>query len=283
MLGMTNHTHNDNDMTLVLGGTGTTGRRVVERLTARGVPTRVGSRSGEPPFDWEDKATWAPALQDVRAVYVSYYPDLAAPGAPTAVGDFADLAVRSGVRRLVLLSGRGEEEAQRAEQVLQEAGADWTIVRCSWFNQNFTEKFMVEGVLEGVVALPANGVREPFVDAEDIADVAVAALTEDGHSGRLYELTGPRLLTFDEAVREIAEATGRDVRFQPMPIEQFTSALADQQVPDDVVALLTYLFTEVLDGRNESLTDGVQRALGRQPRDFGEFAREAAARGAWNG
>jgi uncharacterized protein YbjT (DUF2867 family) len=282
MLGMTNHTHNDNDMTLVLGGTGTTGRRVVERLTARGVPTRVGSRSGEPPFDWEDKATWAPALQDVRAVYVSYYPDLAVPGAPTAVGDFADLAVRSGVRRLVLLSGRGEEEAQRAEQVLQEAGADWTIVRCSWFNQNFTEKFMVEGVLEGVVALPANGVREPFVDAEDIADVAVAALTEDGHSGRLYELTGPRMLTFGEAVGEIGRATGRPVRYEPIPVDAFASGLAEQGVPPDVVGLMRYLFTEVLDGRNETLTDGVQQALGREPRDFSDYARRVAAAGAWS-
>jgi uncharacterized protein YbjT (DUF2867 family) len=178
MLDMTNHTHNG--LTLVLGGTGTTGRRVAERLTARGVPTRIGSRSGEPPFDWDDKATWAPALRDVTAVCVSYYPDLAVPGAPAAVRELAEVAVRAGVRRLVLLSGRGEEEAEHAEQLLQEAGADWTIVRCSWFSQNFTEKFIVDGVREGVVALPVNGVRAPFVDAEDIADVAVAALTRTG-------------------------------------------------------------------------------------------------------
>jgi uncharacterized protein YbjT (DUF2867 family) len=281
MLDMTNHTHNE--MTLVLNGTGTTGRRVAERLTARGVPVRIGSRSGEPPFDWDDKDTWAPALHGVTAVYVSYYPDLGVPGAPAAVRELADLAVRSGVRRLVLLSGRGEEEAQRAEQVLQDSGADWTIVRCSWFSQNFSEKFMVDGVREGVVALPVNGVREPFVDAEDIADVAVAALTEDGHVGRLYELTGPRLLTFEDAVREIAGATGRDVRFVPMPIDEFTSVLAEDGLPADAVALFTYLFTEVLDGRSESLADGVQQALGRQPRDFREYARDTAASGVWNG
>jgi uncharacterized protein YbjT (DUF2867 family) len=247
------------------------------------VPARIGSRSGEPPFDWEDKATWAPALRDVTAAYVTYHPDLAVPGAPATVRDFADLAVRSGVRRLVLLSGRGEEEAPHAEQLLQDAGADWTIVRCSWFSQNFSEKFMVAGVQEGVVALPVDGVREPFVDAEDIADVAVAALTEDGHAGELYELTGPRLLSFEDAVREIADATGRDVRFVPVPIDDFTSVLVEQQLPADVVALITYVFTEVLDGRNESLADGVQRAIGRQPRDFREYARATAATGVWNG
>ena len=209
---MTNHMHENHKTTLVLGGTGKTGRRVVERLAARGVPTRVGSRSGEPPFDWEDRATWAPALRGVGAAYVSYYPDLAVPSAPAAVGDLAALAVELGVRRLVLLSGRGEEEAQRAERILQEAGADWTIVRCSWFSQNFSENFMLDGVLDGVLALPVGDVREPFVDAEDIADVAVAALTEPGHAGQLYELTGPRLLTFAEAVAEIADASGRDVR-----------------------------------------------------------------------
>ena len=120
--------------TLVLGGTGKTGRRVVERLEERGLPVRVGSRSGEPPFDWEDEATWAPALSGVGSVYVSYYPDLAVPGAVAAVRSFAEVATRSGVRRLVLLSGRGEPEAERAELALQEAvdakaGAEWTILR----------------------------------------------------------------------------------------------------------------------------------------------------------
>jgi uncharacterized protein YbjT (DUF2867 family) len=269
--------------TLVLGGTGKTGRRVVERLMGRGIPVRVGSRSGEPPFDWEDEATWAPALRDVESVYVSYYPDLAVPGAVAAVRSFAELAVESGVRRLVLLSGRGEEEAQRAERAVQEAGAEWTILRSSWFSQNFSESYLLEPVLSGEVALPAGDMPEPFVDAEDIADVAVAALTEDGHGGQLYELTGPRLLTFEEAVGEIAEATGRKIRYVPVSVEQYASMLAEHDVPAEYVWLLTYLFTEVLDGRNAHLTDGVRRALGREPRDFADYARETAATGVWNG
>src|ERR671911_1377324 len=183
--------------TLVLGGTGKTGRRVAARLDARGLPVRVGSRSGQPPFDWENLDTWAPALEGVESVYVSYYPDIAIPGAPEAVRSFAELAVESGIRRLVLLSGRGEEEAQRAELAVQQAGAEWTIVRCSWFSQNFSENYLLEPILSGEVVLPAGNVPEPFVDAEDIADVAVAALTEDGHAGEIYELTSPRLLTFE--------------------------------------------------------------------------------------
>ena len=270
-------------MTLVLGGTGKTGRRVAQRLVARGVPTRVGSRSGEPPFDWEDRSTWAPALRNVESVYVSYYPDLAVPGAEAAVRSFASLAVEAGVRRLVLLSGRGEEEARRAELAVQESDAEWTIVRPSWFNQNFSESYLLEPILSGEVALPVDGVREPFVDAEDIADVAVAALTEDGHEGQLYELTGPRLLTFAEAVQEISAATGRDLRFQPMPIDEYASLLARYGVPAEFVTLLTYLFTEILDGRNAHLTDGVRRALGREPKDFSDYARDTAATGVWNG
>jgi uncharacterized protein YbjT (DUF2867 family) len=267
--------------TLVLGGTGKTGRRVAERLRKRGLPTRVGSRSGEVPFDWEDHTTWAPALGDVGSVYVSYYPDLAVPGAVAAVRAFADTAVEAGVRRLVLLSGRGEEEAQRAERAVQEVGAEWTVVRCAWFSQNFSESYLLEPILGGEVALPAGEVAEPFVDAGDIADVAVAALTEDGHAGQLYELTGPALLTFEEAVGEIASSMGREIRYVHISVEEYASVLAEQDVPDEFVALLTYLFTEVLDGRNAHTASGVRRALGREPRGFAEYARDAAATGVW--
>jgi uncharacterized protein YbjT (DUF2867 family) len=279
---MTSHAQ-DQSTILVLGATGKTGSRVVERLQARGVPTRAGSRSAQPRFDWEDRDTWAPALSGVAAVYVTYYPDLAVPGAPEAVGELALLAREQGVQRLVLLSGRGEEEAQRSEEVVKEAGIDWTILRSSWFDQNFSEGFLIDSVLEGVVALPVGGVREPFVHADDLADIAVAALTEDGHAGQLYEVTGPRLMTFCDAVVEIAEATGREVRFQTVPMEAFGAELGKQGLSADEVWLVTYLFTEVLDGRNESLTDGVQRALGREPRDFADYVRATVAAGLWNG
>ncbi|MFJ6197401.1 NAD(P)H-binding protein [Micromonospora sp. NPDC092111] len=267
---------------LVLGGTGKTGRRIVARLQGRGVPVRVGSRSAAPPFDWTEPATWAPVLRDVGAVYVSYYPDLAVPGAPEAVGAFTELAVASGVSRLVLLSGRGEEEAHASERLVQSSGVEWTIVRSSWFSQNFSEDYLLEPVRGGEVVLPVGDVPEPFVDADDIADVATAALTEDGHAGQVYELTGPRLLTFAEAIGEIAAATGRNVEFVQVSHRDYAEALAAAGVPAEVVGLLTYLFTAVLDGRNAHLTDGVQRALGRRPRDFADYAAATAAAGHWN-
>ena len=270
------------NQTLVLGGTGKTGRRVVQRLTAHGVPARVGSRSGQPPFDWEDPSTWAAVLDGVGSVYISYYPDIAAPGAVQVVGSFAELAVHSGARRLVLLAGRGEPESESAEQAVRDSGADLTILRSTWFSQNFSEDYLLEPVLAGEVALPAGDTPEPFIDADDIADVAVAALTEDGHVGRLYELTGPRLLTFAEAVHEIAEATGREIRYVPVSIDEYATAATGQGVPDEVIDILTYLFGEVLDGRNAHLADGVQRALGREPRDFADYARTAAATGVWS-
>jgi uncharacterized protein YbjT (DUF2867 family) len=272
----------DTQETLVLGGTGKTGRRVVQRLRARGVPTRIGSRSGEPRFDWEDRSTWAPVLEGVRSAFVSYYPDLALPGAVETVGSFAELAVESGVPRLVLLAGRGEPEAEQAEHAVRESGADLTIVRSTWFAQNFSEDYWVEGIRGGELALPAGDVPEPFVDADDIADVAVAALTDDRHIGELYELTGPRLLSFADAVDEIAEAVGRDIHYVPISLDDFAAAAAAQDAPAEIIELLTRLFGEVLDGRNAHLTDGVQRALGREPRDFSEYARDAAATGVWN-
>jgi uncharacterized protein YbjT (DUF2867 family) len=268
--------------TLVLGGTGKTGRRVAERLVARGLPVRLGSRSGKPPFDWEDRANWAPALSGVGSVYLTYYPDIAVPGAVDTVRSLVALAVASGVQRLVLLSGRGEDEAERAEEVVQASGVDWTIVRSSWFNQNFSENYLLDAVLAGEVVLPVGDVAEPFIDADDIADVAVAALTEDGHAGQLYEVTGPRLLTFSEAVAEIAAATGREIRYVQVSPEQYASALEAEGVPADFVWLVNYLFTTIMDGRNAQVKDGVQRALGREPRDFSDYAWETAATGVWD-
>ncbi len=266
---------------LVTGGTGKTGARVVSRLRARGLEVRAGSRSGETVFDWSDRKTWDKALKGAGAAYIAFTPDLAVPGSVDAIDGFIRAAARQGVKRLVLLSGRGEEEARRCETLVRSSGLDWTIVRASWFAQNFSEAFFLEGILSGVLALPADGVREPFIDVDDIADVAAAALIEDYHVGQLYEVTGPRLMTFEEAVGEIAHATGRDLRFVNAPMDAFMDALKNQGLPDDMIWLIDYLFSTVLDGRNQSVTDGVERALGRKPRDFAGYARATAETGVW--
>ncbi|MFI6363543.1 NAD(P)H-binding protein [Nocardia sp. NPDC050630] len=278
---MTNSTSHQR-LILVTGGMGKTGSRVATRLRQAGHPVRIGSRAAELPFDWADRSTWTPALFGVDAVYIAFQPDLAAPGAPEIIRAFTNAAKVNGVRKLVLLSGRGEPEAVACEQLVQGSGLDWTIVRCSFFAQNFSEGAFLEYVLAGQVALPNGDVPEPFVHADDIADVAVAALTEDGHSGELYELTGPRSLTFAEAVAEIASATGRDVAFIPISRTDFVATLTEYQLPADVVSLLDYLFGTVLDGRNSKTADGVRRALGRDPKDFRDYADETATTGIWN-
>ena len=267
---------------LLTGGTGKTGRRVAERLEALGLPVRIGSRRADPPFDWDEPDTWAAALDGARAVYVTYAPDIAFQGGADAVDAFVRQAVAAGARRVVVLTGRGEEEAEHAEELVKASGANWTIVRCAVFAQNFDEGVLVESVQAGALAMPAGDVAEPFVDVEDIADVVTAALTDDRHIGQLYELTGPRLLTFHEAMAEVSEALGRPVQYVPVSSEEFLAELRGAGMPEDEATGLTDLFAAIFDGRNQSLADGMQRALGRPPRDFAEYARRAAATGAWD-
>ena len=268
-------------LVLVLGATGKTGRRIASILEAKGVPVRHGSRSATPSFDWDNEANWDACLDGVKAVYINYAPDLAMPGATDSIQAFVDRAKRHGVERLVLLSGRGEEEAQACERIVQDSGVDWTVVRASWFHQNFSEGAFVEMVQAGQITLPDVDTPEPFVDVDDIADVAVVALTEDGHAGEVYEVTGPRLLTLADVAAELSAAADRNIEYVPVPHDAFVAGVAESGAPQDVVWMLDYLFATVLDGRNAYLTDGVQRALGREPKDFADYAREIAATGVW--
>lgn len=264
--------------TLLIGGAGKTGRRVEARLRASGVPVRVASRSSSTRFDWDDESTWEQALGSARAVYLTFYPDLAVPWAAERVSKLSRLAATRGAERLVLLSGRGEHQVWPSERAVREAGVAFTIVRCAFFCQNFSEGALVDGLRQGELAFPAGDVREPFVDTDDVADVVAAALTDERHAGQIYDLTGPRLLSFHEAVGEIARASGRSMRYTPVSGEAYASLLAPY-LPAAEVAFLVELFGMLLDGHNSLLTDGVARALDRKPRDFVEYARDAAS--AW--
>jgi uncharacterized protein YbjT (DUF2867 family) len=265
---------------LVIGSTGKIGRRIVQKLRTRGDLVREGARQSEIPFDWDHPDTWAKALNGVHSAYVSYSPDLAFPGAPEKIEALTRSAKQAGVRHLVLLSGRGEIHAQRCEAIVQASGMHYTLVRASWFAQNFSEGILLGSVLEGVIALPAENVQEPIVDADDIADVAVAALTDSRHHDRLYELTGPRLLTFAQAAAEMSSATGRPLQYVPLGLEEFRAGMIPAVGPD-MANLFTDLCKEILDGRNAYLANGVQQALGRAPRDFAAFCKATAATGVW--
>ncbi|NKX44461.1 NAD(P)H-binding protein [Roseicyclus persicicus] len=265
---------------LVIGATGKTGRRVAAKLEAAGHPVRRGSRHSATPFDWEAPETWAPALSGARAAYVTYFPDLAFPGAVEKLGSLVETAKDVGVGHLVLLSGRGEHHARLGEQVVRKSGIDFTIVRAAWFAQNFSEGYLRDPVLAGVLPMPGGDIAEPIIDIDDIADVAVAALTEEGHKGQLYEVTGPRLMTFGDMARELGQAIGRPIRHIPIGFEDFHANIA-KAGGDFVADVFTAIARETLDGRNAQLADGVQRALGRPPRDFADFANAAARAGTW--
>jgi uncharacterized protein YbjT (DUF2867 family) len=265
---------------LVIGATGKTGRRVASRLDAAGHPVRRGSRQSHPPFDWENQSTWAPALAGASAAYITFFPDLAFPGAPEKIKTLTDFAAAAGVGRLVLLSGRGETHAQICEGIVRTCGLDYTLLRASWFAQNFSEGYLHGSVMEGVLAMPAGDVAEPFVDIDDIAEVAVAALTDPRHSRKEYDVTGPRLLTFQQAAAELGQATGRSVVYQPISLDQFHAAMTVIGGPM-VADVFTNVCRETLDGHNATLGDGVQRALGRPARDFADFCAAAAASGIW--
>ncbi|MEM1183110.1 MAG: NAD(P)H-binding protein [Acidobacteriota bacterium] len=265
-------THSDSPAILVLGGTGKTGRRIAEQLRGRGFPVRVGSRHATPSFDWHRESTWDACLEGVGAVYISYAPDLAIPGATDAIRALVERARHHGVKRLVLLSGRGEDEAQACERIVQASGLDWTVVRASWFSQNFSEGAFADMVQARHLTLPMGQALEPFVDVDDIADVAVAALTEPGHSGEVYEVTGPRLMTFQDIADALGAALGETVTYTEIPHADFIAGARASGAPKEVVWILDYLFSKVLDGRNAHVTDVVERSLGRPAKDFADGA-----------
>nr|WP_070958738.1 NAD(P)H-binding protein [Hyphomonas sp. Mor2] len=269
-------------LTLVLGATGKTGRRIVDMLRESDLPVREGSRSAAPSFDWSNEKGWDDCLKGVSAVYINYAPDLAMPGATDAIQSLVAKAKKHGVKKLVLLSGRGEEEAQACERIVAQSGIDWTVVRASWFNQNYSEGAFIDMVHAGTITLPAGDMVEPYVDVDDIAEVAFTALTKPGHSGEIYEVTGPRLMTVADIASDLSDAIGRKIEYVDVPHEGFVAEIESSGAPKDVVWMLDYLFATVLDGRNAHLTDGVQRALGRPPKDFADYARDVAATGVWN-
>ncbi|MEZ0183056.1 NmrA family transcriptional regulator [Flavobacterium oncorhynchi] len=268
---------------LILGSNGKTGRRVAARLENNPeVEIRLGSRNEKIPFDWENSQTWENVIKDIDTVYITFQPDLAVPFAVEAIENFTKLATKNGVQKIVLLSGRGEKEAQVCEEIVKKNAKYWTIIRASWFNQNFSESFFLDPILYGIVALPRAEALEPFTDTDDIADVVTTALLNDSHNGKTYELTGPRLLTFKQAVNEIAEASGRNITFQSLSLEEYTQMLREYQVPEDHIWLVNYLFEQVLDGRNSNITQDIENVLGRKAKDFSTYAKETAKTRIWN-
>ncbi|MCR9288751.1 MAG: NAD(P)H-binding protein [Bacteroidetes bacterium] len=268
---------------LVIGGTGKTGRRVVEQLKKRGIEPRIGSRNASPIFDWGNKDTWVNALNGIEKIYVTYYPDLAIPGAKEAIESLTYLAKELGVKKMVLLSGKGETEAEACENIVINSGMDYNIIRASWFNQNWSESFFLDPIVSGEVVLPMSDVLIPFVDADDIAEVASKVLLEDTYNGEIIELTGPELITFRDVVDIISKVSKRDLNFIEISLEHYIEGMKQMQIPNDLVWLIEYLFSHVLTNpKNQLIVNDIERILGRKAKTFSQYAQETTKTGIWN-
>ncbi|WP_413809815.1 NAD(P)H-binding protein [Streptomyces sp. OE57] len=274
-----------NDTTLVLGATGKTGRRVAARLRLGGTPVRAVSRSSRIRFDWSDPGSWDAALRDIAVVYV------VPPRVPGPVHAFVARAEAAGVRRLVLLSGRGADswgdsafglDMRSAEDAVRGSALEWTVLRSSNFAQNFDEDVFHAPLVAGELALPAGAVPEPFIDVEDVADAAAAVLTEPGrHAGRVYELTGPRALTFGSAVELISRASGRPLTYRQVSPAEYAATLVEEGLSEDDAHHVAEMFVLMERGLLAGTTDDLATVLGRAPRSFEDYAVRAAAAGAW--
>ncbi|GAB2841077.1 Rossmann-fold NAD(P)-binding domain-containing protein [Lentzea nigeriaca] len=247
---------------LVLGATGKTGRRVTELLGQAGRPA---SRSSATKFDWTAPSTWEPALADTTAVYV------VPPENPALLAEFVALAVKLGVTRFVLLSMRGAPDDDPFEEAIKSSGVEWTILRPTWFMQNFDEDLFAAPVRHGELAVPAGQGIHPFIDVLDIAEVAVVAVTEAGHAGQTYDLSGPESLSFAEMLARIVEVTGDPVLYTDVAPDEFAASMRALGYPDEIADLVTMLLVRIRTGAEAHLSDGVQRVLGREPRTFADY------------
>ncbi len=268
---------------LVIGGTGKTGRRVVDILKSEGHNVKIGGRNTDPKFDWEDFSTFAPALEGIDRAYIVYYPDLAIPGAKEAIKALSEAAFAQKLEKVVLLSGKGEVEAQACEQIVAESGVNYTLVRASWFNQNFSESVFLEPIQSGHVALPMPEARIPYVDADDLAAVVSKVLLDDSWNGETLEITGPRKLTFGELIDEVSNATGRKIMYHPISMDEFAEGMKSAGLPDTYIWLFRYLFEEVLSvDENQYISNDIEKVLGKKAIDFREFAQKVAETGIWD-
>lgn len=268
---------------LVIGASGMVGRRVVAELRGRDLSVRAASRSGPTVFDWDRPETWAPALTGVERAYTLLPQGTTTP--QDQVAEFLSVAAGTSLRRLVLLSAYGVDLAEgsgprKAELDVQGSGLDWTILRPNWFLQNFSDGVFAHNVhTRRTVAVPAGDGAVSFVDTRDIGAVAAVALTEDGHAGQGYPITGPAAVTFAEVTAAITAATGRPVGYRSTSPEETRAELLASGVAPDYAELLLYLYGNIAAGYSAEVTDVVEKVTGRPARDAATYVRDNV--GAW--
>ncbi|MBU6534132.1 NAD(P)H-binding protein [Streptomyces sp. NPDC057245] len=264
--------------TLVIGATGTTGSRTAAGLTAAGHRVRAASRRATPvagaepvAFDWYEPATHPAALDGADRVYL--VPPVGDPEPAAVMLPFLRQARAAGVRRAVLLSSSavpaGGPAVGAVHQALPGLFEQWAVLRPSWFMQNFTGTHAhARGIRdEGVVRTAAGDGRVGFVDAGDIAAVAVRALTDARVPGTDLVLTGPETLSHDDIAAIATEVTGRPVVHRRLSVEQLAEHLAGE-VPARFAELLAGLDSAIAAGAEDRVTDTVRRVTGQAPRSF---------------
>ncbi|TGL21748.1 NmrA family transcriptional regulator [Leptospira yanagawae] len=269
-------------LTLILGSSGKTGSRIVNKLNQLNYPLRLGGRKTIPAFDWEKSEGWDEVIQGIDQIYISYQPDLAHPNSIHHIQKLIELSKKNNVKRLVLLSGRGEPEAVACEKLVENSGLEWTILRSSWFSQNFSEGMFLGQILERNVIFPKLKSTEPFVDLEDLTDLAVDALVKNVHIGKKYELTGPTLLSFQDAFGQIAKELNETISYEEIPLDAYITMLNEYGLDQETIWLIRYLFETVLDGRNESVVDDFEKVMGKKPKDFTNYVKVTAKSGIWD-
>jgi len=261
----------DTNLTIITAPHSKTGKRVVNLFNKAGLAYRGASRTSEVPFDWTQPETWIDTLHSANAIYIVLPPDLAFSGLPEILKRFLKFCSAKRLKKIVLLSGRGEEEALKCEQLTLSCGIPATVVRASWFSQNFSEGMFQEEIQKGEIVVPVKEVKEPFVDAEDIAEVVFRALTETGHANKVYELTGPELLSFEDVAHRFSQQLGKPVKASYVPIDEYLAMLHQANIPIEEIEVIKFLYMELLDGRNERLAFGVEEALGRKSASITQF------------
>jgi ergot alkaloid biosynthesis protein len=270
---------------LVTGGTGKTGRRLVSELRGKGVECRVASRGatvaeGERPFDWTLPESWDGALEGVSTAYLV---------APSAVGepapvmiDFLRRAQKRGVSRFVLLSAAplpaGGPAMGQVHLWLKENAAEWTVLRPSWFMQNFSEGQHLASIQDedGIYSATEDG-RVPFVSADDIATAAMAVLTSEDPFNSDFILTGDRPLSYDEVAERIGMAVGRRISHRRLSSDELAARYRLLGLPPVYAEKLAAMDRAIAEGAEDRTTDSVKFLLGRPPISFDDFVEASAA------
>jgi len=265
------------DRVLVTGGTGKTGRLVAEQLAVRGVDARAATRhpasADQVRFDWDDATTYGPALDGVTSVY------LVAPTDRTeqlpVMRPFLDQAVARVPGRLVLLSASSLAEGGpmmgEVHAWIHAHAPRWTVLRPSWFMQNFTTQHLPSIINEECVYSATRDGRVPFIDTADIAAVAVEALTNPTLASDDHVLTGPEALTYDEVAKAITDASGRPVRHRRLSVEELAARYAGFGIPHHYASMLAGMDEAIANGTEDRTTMEVPQIIGRPANDLANF------------